>query len=376
MPPSDFHDLLRDRRVVICVGAGGVGKTSVTAALSIAAARNGRRVLALTVDPALRLAESLGVRTDTDESQPIVGPRARALGIPEGALKVMMLDPARSWNQLIERTTPDEAARQKVLSHPLYRVLIQYLAGAQEYMAMEKLLSVLDETTDELIVLDTPPSRHALDFLTAPERLSDAVEGAIMRALARGVEGTGRFGFQWLSKGVALAVRTLGQVLGASMLEDLATLVAELNRAIGGLRERAGRVSVAFRDPSFAYVLVSRPVPSAVEDTLFFEAELGRRGLRADGVVLNCCRSVGNTQTAASLDALNDVLQPALLAKVQKAHAQHRSRVGAEVTAIETLERNSKALSQRGVRLAAYPSAALGATELAEMASTLSRQRG
>jgi anion-transporting ArsA/GET3 family ATPase len=371
-----LSDLLRSRRVVVCAGAGGVGKTSVAAALGIAAARLGRNVTVLTVDPALRLAETLGVSTDTDERQPLIGQAAARLGVAPGQLSVMMLDPERTWQRLIERTAVDAAMRDKVLGHPLYRMLVRYLAGAQEYMAMEKLLSVLDDAGTDLIVLDTPPSRHALDFLRAPERLISAVDGPVIRALAESKRGTGSV--RWLSRGVALVVRTLGRWMGATLLEDIADLLSLLNRTLGGFRERAERVAASFRDGTFAYLLVSRPQLSRITDALHFEAELEGQGLRGDALLLNCSleatyRSVSAEQRTRHLEALRAqaALAGELVDRVALAVADHDTLVRIERAATDQLPPQSSTGRRRLVRLPAFASGVVGAPELVEMAKRL-----
>jgi anion-transporting ArsA/GET3 family ATPase len=355
-------DLLRRAEVVICVGAGGVGKTSVAATLGVGAARLGRRVLVLTVDPAQRLAEALGVSKDSDERQPLAAERAQAFGIEPGLLSVMMLNPQKSWNELIERTAGDPATKRRVLEHPLYRVVMRYLAGAQEYMAMEKLLTVLDSAKQDLVVLDTPPSRHALDFLKAPQRLIDAVDGPLVKALAR--RGGG---LSLLSRGVALSVRTLGRVMGAPMLEDIAELIFLLDRTLGGFRERAERVAAAFRTSGFAYVLVSRPLVSVVADTLHFEQELQREGLSADAVVVNCSSSPaleGSERDAALEGVRQSGESPALLHKLQRA-AEEQARVAdAEAKASAPLDQRFAALGKRLVRLPTFAAGVLSERDI------------
>lgn len=356
-PDVTIAQLLERAHVVVCVGAGGVGKTSIAATLAVGAARLGRRVLVLTVDPAQRLAEALGVSKDVSARQPLAPARARAFGIPEGRLSVMMLHPQQAWNDLIERTASDAATKRRVLEHPLYKLIMRYLAGAQEYMAMEKLLTVLDSKEQDLIVLDTPPSRHALDFLKAPERLIDAVDGPLVKALSRRGGGLGL-----ISRSIALSVRTLGRVLGAPMLEDIAELIYLLDQTLGGFRARAERVSAAFRTQGFAYVLVSRPLVSVVADTLQFERELSRQGLTADGVIINCCTRPGpaGPDQDAGVRALRESgADPALLEKIERVAEAHARVVRAEASAARPLDERFARLGKRLVRLPQFPGGGL-----------------
>src|SRR5690606_34810405 len=180
------------RRVLVCAGPGGVGKTSVAAALSVAAARAGKQVIVLTIDPARRLADSMGVDREQVSRQHVDRGRPVELGITQGSLSVMMLDAGSTLREMIAKLAPDSQSAERITQHPLFNYLADYLAGANEYMAMEKLLSVLQEEQFDLLVLDTPPSRHALDFLDAPTRLTDAIDGPITKAFAKAVSRGGR----------------------------------------------------------------------------------------------------------------------------------------------------------------------------------------
>ena len=284
--PSPVEQLF-EQRVIVCAGCGGVGKTSVAAALSVAAARAGRKVLTLTIDPAKRLADSLGVDRHSAERQYLPPERLAQLGIPARQLSVMMLDPGRTFVDLIDRLAPTREAAEAIERHPLFRFLVDYLAGTNEYMAMEKVLSVLEGGDFDLLVLDTPPTRHALDFLNAPERLTGAIDNPVMRAVARAMDETRRFGLDWIAKSASVVIRGLGRLTGAGMLEQVAGLIAELNSVFGGFRQRAEAVSAAFRNPDFGYLLVTRPYAPAIEDTVYFAHALRERGMRPDWVVVN-----------------------------------------------------------------------------------------
>jgi anion-transporting ArsA/GET3 family ATPase len=290
-------EALFSRRVLVCAGSGGVGKTTVSAALSVAAARSGRRVLTLTIDPSKRLADSLGVEASSAERQFLTPETLRALGIESGEISVMVLDARRTLRELVDQLAPTPAAAQRIHSHPLFVFLSEYLAGTNEYMAMEKLLNVLVTEDFDLLVLDTPPSRHALDFLRAPERLVDAIEGPIMRGMGRAVDEARRFSFDWVTKSAELMVRGLGKLTGTGLLEQVATLISDLNVIFGGFQARAKRVSAAFRDPSFAYLLVTRPSAPAIADTCHFAAALADSGMRADAVIVNGVHPVLDTST-------------------------------------------------------------------------------
>jgi anion-transporting ArsA/GET3 family ATPase len=288
MSTNALLPLVESRRVLVCAGAGGVGKTTVAAALALGAARRGKRVLCLTIDPAKRLADSLGLAGMRGEALAVDRARLRALGIPEHAsLTVSMLDTKRTFDDIVARHAPSEQVRERILGNRFYQYVSTSLAGTQSYMAMEKVLAVLADTTFDLIVLDTPPTNDALDFLDAPERLIEALDSPAMRWLVDAFEPRRRLGLSALARGVALLLRGMGRLTGRGFLENMAEFVTELNDLFGGFKERAREVSQAFRGQDFAYVLVSAPVPSALEEVLAFLERLGAQGLRGDALVLN-----------------------------------------------------------------------------------------
>lgn len=328
------------RRVIVCVGSGGVGKTSVSAALSVAAARSGKRVIALTIDPAKRLADSMGVSRAASTRQFVELSKQRALGIQSGSLSVMMLDAGQTLRDMVAKLAPDPASADRIVAHPLFRYLADYLAGANEYMAMEKLLSVLQEEDFDLLVLDTPPSRHALDFLDAPGRLTDAIDGPVTRAFTQAVGQGSRWGLGLFAKGASLVLKSIGRLTGAGLLEQVATLIVELNAIFGGFGERARSVAAAFRDPNFAYVLVTRPVPGAVGDTCYFGEELSSRGLRADAIVVNKVHTpLGDVEAARVRAELDPWLDRDLADRVQKATEIRRRIVQREMSMVAALRR-------------------------------------
>ncbi len=339
MTDTDSLQALLDRRVLVCVGCGGVGKTSVAAALSVAAARRGKRVLALTIDPAGRLADSLGVDRRESAHQVISSEKLQRLGVEAGELSVAVLDAQRTLTELVERMAPDADQRQAILSHPLYRYLSDYLAGTNEYMAMEKVLSSLELEQYDLLVLDTPPTRHALDFLRAPERLNDAIGGPVLQAIVRAVDGSRRFSVDWVSKGVASVIRGLGKLTGAGTLEQIATLLVDLSAIFGGFSQRATRVSEAFREPSFGFVLVARPVAGAIEDALFFAAALRERQMRPNALVLNRTHPA-LSEVDDGLQQLAGSLRAPVLEHVRAAVMEEQALASAEMRRVNALGRD------------------------------------
>lgn len=288
MPRSSLVPLLQEKRVLVVAGAGGVGKTTVAAALALTAAARGRRVLCLTIDPAKRLFDRLGLDA-TRSSEQVVdrAPFAEAgLSVP-GALTVVMLDTKRTFDDLIRRHADDPAVAERILRNEFYEYVSTQLAGTQAYMAMEKVLSVLHDQRFDLVVLDTPPTSDALDFLDAPERLVEVLDSAALRWLAQAFEQSGRLSLNLVARGVALVLRGIARLTGRGFLERLAEFVTEVNQLFGGFKERAQRVAQAFRRPEFAYLLVATPEPPALSEASFFAQRLERLGMRADGLIVN-----------------------------------------------------------------------------------------
>ena len=280
--------LVETRRVLVCAGAGGVGKTTVAAALALGAAGRGRRVLCLTIDPAKRLADSLGFAGTRGETLVVDPKRLQALGLPkEASLTVSMLDTKRTFDDIVARHAPNATVRDRILQNRFYQYVSTSLAGTQSYMAMEKVLAVLDDPSFDLVILDTPPTSDALDFLEAPERLVEALDSPAMRWLVDAFEPSRRLGLGALARGVAGILRGMGRLTGRGFLEHMAEFVTELNDLFGGFKERAREVSRAFRGEGFAYVIVSAPQRPALDEALLFLGRLRSLGLRGDAIVLN-----------------------------------------------------------------------------------------
>ncbi len=276
------------RRVLVTVGAGGVGKTTTAAALSVAAARAGKRVLCLTIDPAKRLAESLGIEEMRSEAATVDPRRFAEAGVPiTGSLTAMMLDTKRTFDELVTKysSTPEKA--EKLLSNKLYRYVSTSLAGTQEYMAMEKLVAVKDDPRYDLIVLDTPPTANALDFLDAPERLVSALDSAAMKWFVEAFQSSGKFSLNIIAKSAATILRTMGRITGGGFLEAMAELIAELNELFGGFKERAAKVAKVLRGQDIAFVLVTSASPPSIREVLYFAERLSEANMPRGAFVVN-----------------------------------------------------------------------------------------
>jgi anion-transporting ArsA/GET3 family ATPase len=280
--------LVDTRRVLVTVGAGGVGKTTTAAALSVAAARRGKRVLCLTIDPARRLAESLGIAEMTSEAVTVDRARFEAAGIAmPGSLTAMMLDTKRTFDELVVKYSSSAEKAEKLLSNKLYQYVSTSLAGTQEYMAMEKLVAVKEDPRYDLVVLDTPPTANALDFLDAPERLMEALDSATMKWFVEAFQNSGKFSLNLIAKGAATVLRTIGKITGGGFLEAMAEFIAELNELFGGFKDRALRVQKTLRADDVAFVLVTSPAPPAIKEVLYFAERLEEAKMPRGALVVN-----------------------------------------------------------------------------------------
>ncbi len=287
-PQASLASLLDTKRVVITVGAGGVGKTTTAAALGVAAARRGKRVLCLTIDPAKRLAESLGLARMTSEAKVVDPAPFAAAGSPlRGALTVMMLDTKRTFDELVTRHSSSPEKAKRLLDNKLYQYVSTQLAGTQEYMAMEKLVAARDDPRYDLILLDTPPTTDALDFLDAPKRLIDALDSGSMRWFLDAFESTGKLSLHLLARSAAVVLKGIGRLVGGDFLESMAELITAMNDLFGGFKQRATIVQDALRSPDVTFVLVTSPSPVSIREALYFEGRLAEARMPRGAFVVN-----------------------------------------------------------------------------------------
>jgi len=321
---------LEGKRVCIVAGSGGVGKTTTSAALALGLAQRGARACVVTIDPARRLAGSLGLQELGN------APRRVALHGARGELWAMQLDAKRTFDELIERLAPDPRARDEVLANRIYQELSGAVAGSQEFTAIAKLYELHREGGFDVLVLDTPPSRNALDFLDAPERLTGFFEGRALRALLAPTGLAARVAGR--STGVVFAA--LARVTGQDLLGDLSVFLRALGGLLDGFRERAAGVGALLADPATTFLVVASPEREPVEEAIFFQGELRRAGLPFGGLLVNRVRPPAPAGPLDALEAeLAGPLGPPLAAKVAAAVADARVLAERDAAALDRLRR-------------------------------------
>lgn len=283
-----FQALVDDRDIVVCVGSGGVGKTTTSAVIGLQAAIQGQRVLVMTIDPARRLANSLGVGELENEPKQLPIENFQEVGVePEGELWAMMLDMKESFDRLVRRRAPDAETRDAILENRLYRYFSTSLAGTQEYAAAERLFEMHDEGEYDLIVLDTPPTTHALDFLEAPSRLANAVESKAFQWLYKRDLFKGQSGLGLFSVGSSYVLKTLSKFTGAELLEEMSVFLKHFSPMFEGFEERSRRVRDLLTGDRCSFVVVTSPDPHTRDEATYFYEELGAERVAVEGFVVN-----------------------------------------------------------------------------------------
>jgi len=281
-PRLHIDPALDTQRILVCCGAGGVGKTTTAAALALRAAERGRRTVVLTIDPARRLAQSLGLSELDNTPRRVAGVDSSA----GGELLAMMLDMKRTFDEIVVAHT-EPARAEQILANPFYQSLSSSFAGTQEYMAMEKLGQLKATGSYDLIVVDTPPTRSALDFLDAPQRLSRFLDGRVLRVLTAPAKAGGRTYARLLSVGVGAFSSVLTKVVGTALLADLSMFVASLETMFGGFRERADATYRLLKSPGTAFVVIAAPERDALREASYFVDRLSAESMPLAGLVLN-----------------------------------------------------------------------------------------
>jgi anion-transporting ArsA/GET3 family ATPase len=282
MPAVD--EILAGKDICICAGSGGVGKTTTSAAIATGMAERGLKVCVLTIDPAKRLADSLGLKELGNEAKRVDPALIERQGIEmKGELWAMMLDAKATFDELVARQAPDEESRDRVLGNRIYQQISSALAGSQEYMAMEKLFELHTEGSFDLLVLDTPPTRDALDFLDAPRRLTQFIEGRSLRVFMRPTGIAARVA----GRGATVALGMLKRIVGFDLLADLAEFFNAFSGMVDGFQARAKRVNSLLSDPHTCFLVVCGPQGEPIDEAVYFHRKLAEAKLPFGGVIVN-----------------------------------------------------------------------------------------
>ncbi len=276
--PASLGELVRDRQVIICAGPGGVGKTTTAAAIALYAARLGRRACVVTIDPAKRLADALGLDALTNEPHRVEGDWD-----PPGELWALMLDTKTTFDDVVIRNAGSSEQAQAILDNRLYRNISGALGGTQEYMAMEKLYELHGDSGFDLVVVDTPPTRHALDFLDAPGRLTRFLDNRVFRLLMTPT----RAGLRAIGLATQMFLRSVAKVVGGAIVADAVAFFAAFEGMEQGFRDRAAKVEQLLAAGTTAFVVVASPRRDAVEETLFFADRLRASSGRVEALIVN-----------------------------------------------------------------------------------------
>jgi len=275
-----LEKLVEEKKLLVCVGSGGVGKTTMAASIGLWAARRGRKVLVLTIDPARRLANSLGLESFGNTETQI------ALDDAEGELWAMMLDTKSTFDDLIRRSAPDDESRKAILSNRIYQTLSAHFSGSQEYMAGEALFDIVESGRYELVVLDTPPAKNALDFLEASARLAKFLDPRVIKIFLAPVEERRFFGRIFMGTS-AVVFKLLGLVFGKEFLQDFSDFLKSFEPMYEGFKARHESVVAMLKAEDTAFLTICAPNEPSIEVARFFNEELENRGLSRGALIVN-----------------------------------------------------------------------------------------
>jgi anion-transporting ArsA/GET3 family ATPase len=376
-PRLEIDRLTDDRRtrIIVCCGSGGVGKTTAAAAIGLRAAERGRQVCVLTVDPARRLAQSMGLTSLDNTPRRIEGVETGG----GGSLHAMMLDMKRTFDEIVEAHA-DPARAAQILANPFYQSLSSSFAGTQEYMAMEKLGQLRRSDEWDLIVVDTPPSRSALDFLDAPERLGRFLDGRLIRLLASPARA-GRPFTKVINAGFTMMTGALTKLLGGQLLRDAQTFITAFDTLFGGFRERADATYRRLQAPGTAFLVVAAPEPDALREAAYFVERLDEERMPLAGLILNRVHRLPASRLSAprslaaaeTLEAImpNEAGVSAGAARVSGTQDSGTQDSGAQAIAVAALRLHAErmTLSEREQRVAGAFTSAHPAVPVAEVAA-------
>lgn len=307
-----ISELLQKKKIIICCGSGGVGKTTVSAAIALIAAMEGRKTLVCTIDPAKRLSDSLGLKQLGNKERKISQEVFSEAGLEmKGELWGMMLDAKRTFDELIERIAPNDESKERILANHYYQNITSALAGSQEFSAMEKLYDLWSKKEYDLIVLDTPPTKHALDFLDAPTRMTSFLDGSVVQWFVKPYLMAGKMGFKFVHRSAGLLFKILEKATGYETMAEIAEFFLAFEGLYGGFKERAQKVRGLFSAKATSFILVTSPQTPALAEARFFLDKLISEHMPLGSVVFN---RVHEKPTDLSLEEIDAIGEKALVA--------------------------------------------------------------
>jgi len=334
----DFVRLVAEQRVIVCCGTGGVGKTTSAAALGVLAARQGRRALVMTIDPAKRLAQAMGLN-DLDNDPQTVAVDA------SGALSAMMLDTKRTFDQMIETYAPSERIRDTIFENSYYQQLSSSLGGSRELIAMERVLEIITAGEFDLLIVDTPPAQHALDFLDAPQRLIDLLDGSLTRMLIAPYGVAARVQFNFFRQSSAAALKFMERLSGVEMLADLSNFLLAFSSMFDGLKSRSAKVMELMNESTTSFLLICAPEPVSLGQVNQFAERLEREQIAISGVLVNRVHPpvAGDSLTSDDIRILDEVAADSTAGRrfsqrVSDAVAEARALAAADAHALVALK--------------------------------------
>ena len=292
---NDLAVLLATKRLVVVCGSGGVGKTTTSAAMAIAAAQAGRKVLVLTIDPARRLAASLGLTELGNDPRKVDPALFQARGMPmKGELWAMMLDTKRSFDDAVRRHAPRPEVAQRVLDNTIYQQISDALSGTQEYMAMEQLSELTRDDTYDLLVVDTPPTQHALDFLDSPDRMIGVLDSGVLKKVFGGAAQAGKSYFGWLRRSTKMVASLFERVTGGEFFTDMVEFFSAFDELYEAMRNSSKRVKALLKGRDAVFVLVTSPQPSHMQEANYFLSRIDSYGVTLGGFIVNRVHSLAD----------------------------------------------------------------------------------
>jgi anion-transporting ArsA/GET3 family ATPase len=283
-----IEEILAHKRIVVCSGAGGVGKTTTAAAMAVRAAMQGQKVAVVTIDPARRLASSLGLRELSNDPTKVRRSKFTSAGLePAGDLYAMMLDTKSTFDRVVTTYAPSEEQANRILANRFYRNISGTLSGSQEYMAMEKLYEIASEADYDVIVIDTPPTRNALDFLDAPRRMTDFFESRVLRWFLLPYMKAGGGLMRFANVAASTFLKLVTRIVGAEVLKDTAEFFGNLEGMYDGFKQRARDVSALLHSSETSFVVVTSPAADSVSEATYFASQLNKAGLPFGALVVN-----------------------------------------------------------------------------------------